>query len=86
MAPSMVQLISLPEGRLSLKDSPLAPAPPLFLSVTVKPICEPGVTLAASAVLKIETAGAGGGGACGVHCENTKLPMRVRQLKVPVAA
>jgi hypothetical protein len=82
----MVQLISLPDGRLSLKDSPLAPALPLFLSVTVKPICEPGITLAVSAVLKIERAGAGGGGGCGVHCEKTKLAMRVRQLKVPVVA
>jgi len=80
----MVQLISLPDGRLSLKDSPLASAPPLFLSLTVKPICEPGITLAASAVLKIETAGAGGGGACGVHWGKAKLAMRVRQLNVAV--
>jgi hypothetical protein len=82
----MVQLISLPDGRESLKERPLASALPLFLSVTVKPICVPGITLAASAVLKIETAGAGGGGGCGVHCGKAKLPMRVRQLKVVVVA
>ena len=86
MAPSMVQLISLPEGSESLKERPLATALPLFLSVTVKPICVPGITLVASAVLKIETAGAGGGGACGVHWEKAKLPIRVRQLKVLVVA
>ena len=80
LAPSIVQLIAVPEGRLSVKDSPVATAVPEFLSMTVKPICEPAVTLAASAVLKTETAGAGGGGGIGVHPGNLKLPMRVRQL------
>src|ERR1700748_2795385 len=86
LAPSMAQLISLPDGSESLKDRPLASALPLFLSVTVKPICVPGITLGASAVLKIDTAGAGGGGGCGVHWENAKLPMRLRQLNVAVVA
>jgi hypothetical protein len=53
---SIVQFTSVPLGKLSLTLSPVAvPAPPLF-NVTVKPICDPELTLAASAVLLMLTA------------------------------
>jgi len=52
---SIVQLIPFPAGKVSLTLSPVAmPAPPLP-RVTVKPICDPALTLGASAVLVIET-------------------------------
>ena len=54
LAVSIVQLISVPAGKLSLTLSPVAmPALPL-LRVTVKPICEPAFTLASSATLLID--------------------------------
>ena len=52
---------------------PSAEAPPPSVSVTVKPICEPAVTLSASACLSIESAG------FLPHEGNEKLPIRVRQ-------
>jgi len=52
---SIVQLISVPVGKLSVTLNPVAvPALPL-LRVTVKPSCEPALTLGASAVLVIDT-------------------------------
>jgi len=51
---SIVQLTSLPAGKVSVTLNPVAvPALPL-LRVTVKPICEPALTLASSATLLID--------------------------------
>ena len=52
---SIVQLTSVPAGKLSLTLSPAAVPAALLLKVTVKPIWEPALTLAASAVLVIVT-------------------------------
>ena len=100
MPASTVQLTFMPAGKLSVTLSPVpVPAPPL-LSVIVKPICETALTLAASAVLVIESA-AGGGVGVGVadgvgvgvgvgvpllvHCEKAKLPTLVSQAALSVA-
>jgi hypothetical protein len=62
---SMVQLTSAPAGRLSVTLSPVAAVTLLLVTVTVKPICEPALTLAASAVLVMLTLGGGVGlGVC----------------------
>src|SRR5947208_11465690 len=53
----MLQLTPVPAGRLSVTLSPVAAVSLLLVRVTVKPICEPALTLAASAVLLIETSG-----------------------------
>ena len=50
---SIVQLTSVPAGKLSLTLSPAAVPAALLLKVTVKPIWEPALTLAASATLLI---------------------------------
>ena len=52
---SIVQLISVPGGKLSVTLSPLAVPAVLLASVTLKPIWEPALTLAASDVLVTET-------------------------------
>jgi hypothetical protein len=52
---SIAQLTSVPEGKLSVTLSPVAVSPLLFVNVTVKPIPEPAITLAASAVLLMVT-------------------------------
>ena len=52
---SMVQFTSVPAGKLSVTLSPVAVVSLLLVRVTVKPICDPELTLAASAVLLIET-------------------------------
>src|SRR5215217_2122435 len=49
LAGSIVQV--RPAGRTSVKSRPLASPSPWLVSVTVKPICSPAETLAASAVL-----------------------------------
>jgi hypothetical protein len=54
---SMVQFTSVPAGKLSVTLSPVAVVSLLLVRVTVKPICDPELTLAASAVLLIETSG-----------------------------
>src|SRR5437867_3827975 len=46
-----------PAGRLSVKTSPFAVCVPAFVSFTPNPICEPAVTIAASALLVIESNG-----------------------------
>jgi hypothetical protein len=53
----MVQFTSVPAGKLSVTLSPVAVVSLLLVRVTVKPICDPELTLAASAVLLIETSG-----------------------------
>ena len=58
MPASIVQFSSVPPGRVSVTDRPVAAPALLLLSVTVNPICEPALTLTASAVLAIVTAGA----------------------------
>ena len=55
---SIVQLTSVPPGRVSVTERPVAAPALLLLSVTVNPICEPALTLTASAVLVIVTPGA----------------------------
>jgi len=58
------QLTPVPPGNGSPTDTPAAVAVPaalLLLTVTVKPIDEPVLTVAASAVLVIESAGGVGG-------------------------
>lgn len=57
MPVSIVQFTSVPAGRLSVTFSPVAVVSLLLVRVTVKPICDPELTLAASAVLVIETSG-----------------------------
>ena len=52
---SIIQLISVPAGKLSVTLSPVAVPAVLLVKVTVKPICEPALTLAASAVLVMAT-------------------------------
>ena len=52
---SIVQLMSVPAGRLSVTLNPLAVPAVLLVRVTVKPICDPALTLAASAVLVMAT-------------------------------
>ena len=54
---SIVQFTSVPGGKLSVTLSPVAVVSLLLVSVTVKPICDPELTLAASAVLVILTSG-----------------------------
>ena len=49
-------LQSKPLGRTSLNCTPFASPAPEFFSVTVKPICSPAETLAASAVLSTSIA------------------------------
>ena len=44
----------LPPGKLSLALNPVAVPAPLLLRTTVNPICEPALTLAASAVWLID--------------------------------
>src|SRR5690242_18573149 len=53
----MVQFTSVPAGKLSVTLSPVAVVSLLLVRVTVKPICEPEPTLAASAVFVMETFG-----------------------------
>lgn len=79
-AASIDQLMPVPLGRRSETDRPVAPTLPTFESVTVKPTCEPYVTLEASAVFVMVTTGL----PCVVQPGNLKLPMRVRQLKLLV--
>ena len=55
MPASIVQLIPLPAGKLSVRLNPVAVPAVLLLSVTVKPICDPALTLAASGVLVMPT-------------------------------
>ncbi len=55
--PSIIQLTSVPAGRLSLKRSVVAVPAVLLVSVTVKPICDPVTTGSASAVLLMLTLG-----------------------------
>jgi hypothetical protein len=70
----MVQLTPVPAGKLSVTLSPVAIVSLLLVKVTEKPICEPALTLAVSAVLVMETAagdvgvgvGVGGGVGTGV--------------------
>ena len=50
-----VQTTPVPEGSVSLTCRPVAVTSPLFASVTVKPIWPPASTVAASAVLLIDT-------------------------------
>jgi hypothetical protein len=54
---SIVQFTSVPAGKLSLTLRPVAAVSLLLVRVTAKPICDPDPTLAASAVLVIETFG-----------------------------
>ena len=54
---SIVQFTSVPAGKLSLTLRPVAAVSLLLVRVTAKPICDPDPTLAASAVLLIETFG-----------------------------
>jgi hypothetical protein len=54
---SMLQLTPVPAGKLSVTLSPVAIVSLIFVKVTVKPICDPALTLAASAVLVMETSG-----------------------------
>ena len=55
-AVSIVQLISVPVGKLSVTLKPVAVPALLLLSVTVKPICEPALTLESSALSLIDVA------------------------------
>ena len=55
LAVSIVQLISVPAGKLSVTLNPVAVPALLLLRLTVKPICEPALALGASAVLVIDT-------------------------------
>ena len=52
---SIVQLTSVPAGKLSVTLSPVAVPALLLVNVTLKPICEPALTLTASDVLVIVT-------------------------------
>jgi hypothetical protein len=54
---SIVQFTPVPAGKLSVTFSPVAIVSLLFVRVTVKAICNPALTLAASAVLAMETFG-----------------------------
>ena len=54
---SIVQFTSVPGGKLSVTLSPVAVVSLLLVRVTVKPICDPELTLAASAVLVMLTSG-----------------------------
>jgi len=53
---SIVQLIPFPAGKLSFTLSPVAVPALLLLRVTVKPICEPALTLESSALSLIDVA------------------------------
>ena len=55
MPASIVQLTSVPTGKLSVTLSPVAVPALLLVNVTLKPIWEPALTLATSAVLLIVT-------------------------------
>jgi hypothetical protein len=54
---SIVQFTSVPAGKASVTLSPVAVVSLLLVRVTVKPICDPELTLAASAVLVMWTSG-----------------------------
>jgi len=56
----------VPAGKLSVTLRPVAVPPVLLFNVTVKPICEPALTLAASAVLVMATVAGGVGVSVGV--------------------
>ncbi len=55
MPASIVQFTSVPAGKLSVTLSPAAVPAVLLLRVTLKPICDPALTLGASAVSVIAT-------------------------------
>ena len=63
---SIDQLTPVPAGKLSVTLRPVAVPPVLLFNVTVKPICEPALTLAASAVLVMATVAGGVGVGVGV--------------------
>jgi hypothetical protein len=54
---AMLQLIPVPVGSTSLTVTPFAVPGPLFVTVTVNPICDPASTSDPSAVFVIETIG-----------------------------
>lgn len=66
MRASIVHKTPAPAGRLSVTESPVAVMGLLLVRVTVKPICEPALTLAASAVLVMMTSVVGVGVGVGV--------------------
>ena len=57
MPASIVQLTSVPAGKSSVTFSPVTIVSLLLVRVTVKAICNPALTLAASAVFVMETSG-----------------------------
>ena len=57
MPASIVQFTSVPAGKSSVTFSPVAIVSLLLVRVTVKVICNPALTLAASAVFVMETSG-----------------------------
>ncbi len=66
MPASIVQFTSVPAGKLSVTLRPVAVPAVLLLRVTVKPICDPALTVAASAVLVMATVAGGVGVGIGV--------------------
>ena len=66
---SIVQLTSAPAGKLSVTESPVAVVGLLLVRVTMNPICEPALTVAASAVLVMVITGAAVGVGVGVNVE-----------------
>ena len=58
---SIVQKTPVPAGKLSVTERPVVVVGLLLVRVTVKPICEPALTLEASTVLVMMTPGVGVG-------------------------